>query len=137
MPIAYPDTKDYFVLMDLANHSLQKAVGEQAFADLKLRYAANGIVFSKRKLWNTPFFAAAATTAAASYSIPRGEVNVMILAPRQVMNYMAWKALKVLKDYGFDPAKVRSCHARFDRTSDGGWVLNVSELTMKTEQSVG
>ena len=54
----------------------------------------------------------------------------MIVAPKQVMAYLAWKSIKVVKDEGFDPAKVRACKTRFSRGSDGGWVLTVNEIIL-------
>jgi hypothetical protein len=129
-PIAYPDTKDYFVLIDLVRQTLQKAKGEQAFNDLKVRYAASGIAFSKRKLWATSVFSGAAALACQQYEIPRSEVNLMILAPKQVMSYMTWKSIKTIKDMGFEPAKVRACHASFRRTTDG-WILDVTDLVLE------
>jgi len=129
-PIAYPDTKDYFVLIDLVTQTLQKAKGEEAFNGLKARYASSGIAFTKRKLWSTAVFSGAAVKACETYGIPKDQVNLMILAPKQVMSYMAWKSLKTVRDEGYEPTKVRACHARFSRTTDG-WILKVTDLVLE------
>jgi hypothetical protein len=129
-PIAYPDSKTYFVLIDVFGHTLQKAEGEQAFKDLQQRYAPNGIAIAKRKIHTTPVFGQAADLASQRYEIPENQVNVMILAPRQVMAYLAWKAMKAVRDEGFPPGRVRACRTRFTHGADGGWVLTVIELIL-------
>jgi hypothetical protein len=44
--------------------------------------------------------------------------------------------MRAIKDKGLDSAKVRSCRTRFDRTSDGGWVLSVTDLVLEDKSVV-
>ncbi|MEZ0227070.1 MAG: hypothetical protein ACAI25_00475, partial [Planctomycetota bacterium] len=129
-PIAYPDSKDKFILIDLVKQTLAEGKSESAFQALSARYAATGISFPKSSVWGSDLFAGAAQKACDTYNIPRRQLNLMILAPKQVISYLAWKALRTLKDLGFDPAKVRACNARFSRTTDG-WILKVTSVVLE------
>jgi hypothetical protein len=127
-PMAFNDKLNNFVLLDIVRQTVE-AKDQQGFNALKDRYASSGIGFPKRKLWQTDVFAQAVELACNSCRIPKNQANLMILVPKQVMSYMAWKSVKSIKDEGLDPAKVRTCHTRFCRTTDG-WILKVTDFVL-------
>jgi hypothetical protein len=127
-PIAFPDTTDKFLLVDIFNHR-PRSLGQDEFSELKEHYASSGIRFTKRKLWGNAVFKSAAEQVCSQFGIAEAKINLMILLPHKVMSYIAWKALRTIKDEGFDQKKVRACHTRFARTTDG-WILKVTDIVL-------
>lgn len=134
LPIGFDGRdKSCFITIDLVSHQLQKTTD---FHFLKERYAANGMHLLASKLWSTPAFAGAAKLVCQNYAIPTNQLEIMVLAPRPVMSYMAWKSERTVRENGMSVDDVRAVTARFDRTSDGGWVLTITHIMREDGQTV-
>ncbi|HZU97679.1 MAG TPA: hypothetical protein VFF73_13345 [Planctomycetota bacterium] len=128
-PIAFPDTADRFLLVDISS-GRPRSLEKDQFAELKDHYASSGIRYSGRRLRGNQVMWSVAERVCSECGISTAKINVMILLPPKVASYIAWKALRTIKDEGFDQKKVRACHTRFARTTDG-WILKVTDIVLE------
>jgi hypothetical protein len=124
--IAYPETRDFFVIVQLATNRFEVS---REFGWLKL--------FSNRMIaQDGPLFDELRRKIGAATGAPAGQLAMGLLMPIKSANYLAWKEIAVMKQMGLDPAAVESVSARFVRNDEGKWNLFVDELHLKSGQRV-